>query len=296
MPHITEKTIQPYWIAHPDWYAKAPAKEIIHNLGLAKAKAFYLERETKAQSYDTMFPLDSWANPLTWIQNYLIAVERKNYEQNYIIIYDNECLAHCKQIEQLEAKAAAILGDLQRKADQLQAEIEGKVKEAKAYVETNFINPIKTELQKFQPQINDAYAAIQNVNTNAVNAFNKANSALSNASTALSSANSAQSISNTAKQAAIDAQNKVQEAFNDLRAKTEQINNLSSDAEKTAKKLSELLTEAQKQANEIISHDSKISDLYRRLSELRGQQVEPPQQGEQDPSISNFIKEFLEKL
>lgn len=306
MAHIQELTPNPFWIKHPDWLNGYPQqlREMAHNIGLAAAKRYYMECEAKAIEIDARYPLDFALNPFTWIQNYLIAVERASYQRNYILIYEDAALAACKQIE----RAEAVLNEAKQRILDLAEQANRQVEDAKKYVENNFINPIKSQLAQFQPQINQIKSNITGISQQAnqalagvTDAYNRAQAALSSAQNALNSASnavqqavSAKNLSDQASKAASDAQTKIQQAFSDLNAKAQQISDLSKKAQQASGEISSLASKAQDAATKLGIHSNQISDLYQRLSSLSGQQINPP--SEQSSSFFDELRKQLQNL
>jgi len=147
MVYITRKTPSNYRDRHSDWY-NGVFRDVVHQIGLVGEALFWLDCEGKASFADSLIP-DYF--PLSVVQSVFISLFRSHYNSKYTQVYDEWALQACKSFEILEGQINNVLGQIQ-----------GKVDEAKAYIEKNLINPIKNKINnEILPAVNDAISRVR---------------------------------------------------------------------------------------------------------------------------------------
>jgi paraquat-inducible protein B len=294
MTYITTnlpQSIPSYTTRHSDWYKTEPFRTLADNAGLIAVQAFYVKQEAKCKAIDSTFPLDSWINPFTWLQGWLIDRERQHYNEQAVNTYDEAALKACKESEQFMAIVAQTKQALTDALTQAKTDLTNITNQIKTDIANN-IKPLLTkaqnDLNSFKTQIASAQTNINSINQQAQNAVNQANSAISKAQAALSNAATALTNSQTVQTNLANTKAALENAQTDLQktldtAKTN-INNLTTQVN-TAK------TNIQSTVNGLNQQATKLTDFGKRLSEVEkkaGITVTDP--------TSNPFLDFLKKL
>lgn len=236
MGYITYSQSQSYTVRHPDWLSSQPWRTLAETTGQTAEYAFYLKQEAKAKAIDTTFPLDSWINPLTWLQNWLIEREKQHYNENHVLEYDNAALQVLKSAEQIANLVNQARGEFNNLVQNAQAQLNSVISPIKSQIDsiiTPTLNKAKIDLANAQQQLSGLAAGIGNAQNQAAQALNSASQAVQNAATALTSVQNVtatvQQAQNQAAQALNNIQNvskTVNQIIGDLSAKTQQINSI----------------------------------------------------------------------
>lgn len=275
MVHITEQTPTHYTQRHPDWY-NGNASAICHAMGLLAAKEFYLRSESEAAAIDALFPMDSWINPLTWIETFLINVKKTHYANNYLTAYDNSALQGCKFFEKIDPQFAKVVQDLNAKAQQVIAQIE-----------STYINPLRTK-------INNEIAPMLNSVNSKVASFQNSLASLQNMTTqAQNTASNAQSYATTAYNNATNAVNRANQVTEQLNESVARINQVNSEIEAAKARIEQLVRDAQAKTEAIEGNiKPRLSDLENKVKSLNYSQntTTPAPSGSVREQFQNIFK------
>jgi len=152
MPYITKKTPTP----------RSTDTTLGKVMGYLAELLEYLKWENMALSVDTLFP-DVW--PLDLVQNLLINVCRGLYDRIYQGAYNRGA-----------DKGNEINNQIVGWLDALRSQAFSEIDKAKAYIQTNLINPIKSNIDTYiTPKIKEAMSHISTIETNINTAFKNIN-------------------------------------------------------------------------------------------------------------------------
>lgn len=252
MVYITRRTPTNYRTRHSDWYNGA-FRDVVHQIGLVGEALFWLDCEGKAGFADALIP--DWF-PLTEVQKAIIALFKSHYNSKYTHVYDDWCLQACKTFETLEGQVNNVLGQIQ-----------GKVDEAKAYIEKNLINPVKNKINsEVVPAINDALGRVRTAEATIRDAKVSITEALADV---VNLDRTVTSLNGQVK----NLQSKIDSTFSDFNSKMSKLDGQIRDA-----------------TSIVDSHTIDIKDLWNRVNQLNGKTTE---QAEKTDWLTKALKELI---
>lgn len=237
MVYITHRTPSAYWNRHPDWYRGA-LRNVAHSIGLIGEGFFYFDCEGKCAEAKTFWRIIPVIGDV--VANFFVSIHRSHYKKNYVYVYDDWALQACKQFEQLEGQIAGVIDQIKRQVD-----------EARRYIETNLINPIKDKINReLVPRINNLLSRVK-----------------------------------TAESTIRDAQNRVTEALNDVARLDDTVKFLNDKVNSTKTELDQAISDFQSKMNKLdlrlgdansflADHEKRIKELFNRVNALEGKTVE----------------------
>ena len=260
-PLLREITVTRYQDRHPDWY-NGKAESIANLMGQVAHKTFFLSCDARAEaakSFCGLIPIVGGA-----IGDFFVKMEQQHYERTATVTYDDGALNGCKFFEKVEAEIGAVLGQIQTQVDA-----------AKKKIETDFINPLKTQTNQLkanvasaQASISSVTAAVNNAQARANTALDNANQALNNAKTAISQAQSAGSTASSALQQAQNAVSQAQSALSKVADVNKSIDSVLGDLKGKTAQITQLLKDSQAAANSINSLLSSLKNAEARIKAL----------------------------
>lgn len=261
MTYITETPPSSYTVRHSDWLKTEPWRATADYAGQIAAKTFYVKQEAKCKAIDTTFPMDIWINPLTWIQDWLIAREKQHYAETVTLTYDDAALQIVKTAEQILSFVNSVQTALQNAIATAKTELNNIITPLANQVKTQ-LQPAVTAAQNAIAQAQNSIAAIQTkvnqASTDATNAFNNARTAINNVA--------------QVNQDLAAAKTTINNIIADVNAKATTINSILVDVNAKAKQITALQSQASDAVAKINSavstlntHTNQINDLYAKL-------------------------------
>ena len=265
MVYITRKTPINYRNRHSDWYNGA-FRDVVHQIGLVGEALFWLDCEGKAGFADTLIP--DWF-PLTEVQKAIIALFKSHYNSKYTHVYDDWCLQACKTFETLEGQVNNVLGQIQ-----------GKVDEAKAYINNNLINPLKAKINsEVVPAINDALGRVRTAEATIRDAKVSITEALAdvvNLDRSVTSLNGQVKDARSKIDSAIsDFNTKIRNVDEQIRDATSSIGSLNDRVKDFTNKMNVLDARIRDATNIVDGHTIDIKDLWASVRALQGNGITP---------------------
>jgi len=286
MGYIDEAQISSYTTRHNDWLAVEPWRALAEVAGQAAAKTFYIKQEAKCKVIDTTFPMDSWLNPLTWLQNWLLSTERRHYSENAVLTYDEAALQVLKNTERL----LSYVGEAK-------AEFQKAVNDAKAYLQNNYITPLTDKINKeLTPAVNTIKSSVDSVKlqvANVQNAAAQAQTLASNAQgyaqTAYNNAASAVSKAESSLSKVADAEKTINKIIADLQTKADSLSTLQTKYNQLVNDVNNKTATINTILNDLSSKTSTLKDIQTRLKALE------QTAGTTTPSSSSLFDRFLKR-